>query len=407
MEVIPPSGWDSQDKQVQVELGDQVQGSAGFGPFGVGQRNEAILWWVWDTKAMQSGEHTLNFSILPSGPTWQEVVVLEPTTRMPYSQSAWASTTSDCCTLFYFTSTDAGRDIEALKNLVDEQAADVSVHMQVDFQQRVSITFLPRLLGHGGFTSNGIYVSYLDGNIAGNITSQVIHHEMVHLLDGSLGGEMRPAMLVEGLAVYMSGGHYKRDPLLPRAAALLEINKYIPLKSLMDDFYNQQHEIGYLEAGALIEYMVEKYGWEAYQDFYRHIPDLGSQEKSLESALNQNFNISLTQLEQNFQEELKTKVITEAVRSDLALTIEYFDSLRHYQKVLDPSAYFLTAWLPDGEVMRQKGIVADFLRGPNNLDNRIFEFLLLTASHEMVAGHYILADILLGVINKTLDLYPK
>jgi hypothetical protein len=406
VQVIPPADWVSQDKQVLVALGDKVLGSAGFGPYGVGQRNEATLWWIWDTKDLPAGDYALTFKILPEGATWQQDVVLKPTDQMPDPKSTWASTTSVCCTLFYITNTDAGRDIDQLKIMVDEQAADVSDRMRSSFDQQISITFLPRLLGHGGFATNGIYVSYLDGDIAGNITGQVIHHEMLHILDASLGGEMRPSMLVEGLAVYMSGGHYKTEALLPRAAALLELNKFIPLKTLANDFYNQQHEIGYLEAGALIGFMVDKYGWEAYQAFYRHIPNLDSQVNSLDSALFQNFDINLAQLEQDFLTELKSQVVSEAVRSDLALTVDYFDSMRHYQEVLDPSAYFLTAWLPDGDTMRQKGIVADFLRGPERLDNRVFEFVLRFANREIASGDYKLADFILGVVDYALDQYP-
>jgi hypothetical protein len=406
VQVIPPADWVSQDKQVQVALGDKVLGSAGFGPYGVGQRNEATLWWIWDTKDLPAGDYALTFKILPEGATWQQDVVLKPTDQMPDPKSTWASTTSVCCTLFYMTNTDAGRDIDKLKIMVDEQEADVSDRMRSSFGQQISITFLPRLLGHGGFATNGIYVSYLDGNIAGNINGQVIHHEMVHILDANMGGESRPSMLVEGLAVYLSGGHYKIEALLPRAAALLELNKFIPLKTLANDFYNQQHEIGYLEAGALIAYMVNKYGWETYQAFYRHIPNLDSQANSLESALLQYFDISLGQLEQDFLAELNSQVVTEAVRNDLALTVDYFDSMRHYQEVLDPSAYFLTAWLPDGDTLRQKGIVADFLSRPDRLDNRVFEFVLRFANREIASGDYKLADFILGVVDYALDQYP-
>jgi hypothetical protein len=406
IEVIPPPGWDSRDQQARVMMGEQVLGSAGFESFGVGQRNQATFWWVWDTKDLEAGEQTLSYSILPDGPSWQESIKLYPASRRQYLRAAWATTSTDCCILAYITGTDAERDVEMLRQMVDEQAADVSARLQTDFNQRISITFLPRLLGHGGFASNGIYVSYLDGNIAGNTTSQVIHHEMVHVADGSLGGELLPSMLVEGLAVYLSGGHFKSEALLPRAAALLELDAYIPLKTLAENYYKQQHEIGYLQAGALVEYMVGRFGWEEYQSFYRHIANLGNQAESLEAALNQHFGISLDQLEQDFLNELKAQVVTEAVRNDLRLTIAFYDSLRHYQEVLDPSAYFLTTWLPDGETMRQKGIVADYLRGPDRLDNLAFEFMLRTANHEVVAGDYQQAEIVLETVNFLLDLYP-
>jgi hypothetical protein len=407
LEVIPPDGWDSKDKQVQVTSGDLVLWKTGFGAYGVGQREEATLWWVWDTKGLQPGEHELSFSIQPDGPTWQEQVDLSPAAGMPFANLKWESTTTICCSLYYVSGTEAERDIDLLKTMVDEQAADVSLRMHAGFQQHISITFMPRMLGHGGFASNGIYVSYLDGNIAGNITTQVVHHEMVHILDASLGGEMRPAILGEGLAVYLSGGHYKYEALLPRAAALLEMNSYIPLILLVKDFYQQQHEIGYLEAGALVEYLVDRYGWQAFEHFYRQIPNLDSPEESLEAALEQNFQISLAQLEQDFLSELKKQLVTKTEKEDLTLTIDYFNSMRNYQEVLDPSAYFLTAWVPDGEAMRQKGIVADLVRAPDRLDNRIFEFVLLTANHEISRGYYKNAEIMLGVTNYLLDLYEK
>ena len=88
------------------------------------------------------------------------------------------------------------------------------------------------------------------------------------------------------------------------------------------------------------------------------------------------------------------------------MTIDYFNSMRHYQEVLDPSAYFLTAWVPDGETMRQKGIIADLVRAPDCLDNRIFEFALLKTNHKIIDGYYKVAEIMLGVTNYLLDLYP-
>jgi len=264
---------------------------------------------------------------------------------------------------------------------------------------------MPRLLGHGGFVSNGIYVTYMDGNIAGDTSNQVIHHEMVHSVDRSLGGKLLPAMLVEGLAVYLSGGHFKNEALLPRAAAVVDMESYIPLETLAENFYYQQHEIGYLEAGAFVEYVVGRFGWDAYQSFYRDIDDTGSQAGSMDSGLKKHFDISLDQLELDFLGELRTLSMTESVRNDLQITVEFYDSLRHYQKVLDPSAYFLTAWFPDGERMRQEGITADLLRTPDKIDNHFFEFLLRSASKEIEVGHLQRAHLILKVVNDLLSRY--
>jgi len=405
MEVIPPEDWDVKEQKVRVAVGEQVLGTADFWPSGVGQRDQATFWWVWDTKDLEAGEYILSYDILPDGHSWQENIQLLPADKRPYPQASWVTTTTDCCTLAYITGTAAERDIELLMVMVNDQAAHASELMQTDIKESINITFIPRLLGHGGFVSNGIYVTYMDDNVAGNITSQVIHHEMVHIIDRSLGGKLLPAMLVEGLAVYLSGGHFKNEALLPRAAALLDMESYIPLETLAENFYYQQHEIGYLEAGALVEYLVGRFGWDDYQSFYRDIDDVGNQAESLESGLKKHFAISLNQLETDFLKELRTQNVTESVRNDLQITVAFYDSLRHYQEVLDPSAYFLTAWFPDGERMRQEGITADLLRTPNKMDNIFFEFLLRSASNKIAAGDHQQAEIMLEVVNFLLSPY--
>ena len=142
---------------------------------------------------------------------------------MPPSQAEahWEETHTQCCTVFYVTNTATERDLSSLTTLVDAQAQDVVEKMGTNFTEPITITILPRLLGHGGFTSSEISVSYLDRNYASNSWELVVHHEMVHTLDGQLGGDFRPTLFVEGLAVYLTGGHYKFEPLMPRAAALL------------------------------------------------------------------------------------------------------------------------------------------------------------------------------------------
>jgi len=405
IEVVPPDDWETKEQKVRVTVGEQVLGTADFSPYGVGQRDQATFWWVWDTKDLETGEQILSYDILPDGPSWQENIQLLSADGRPYPQASWATSKTDCCTLAYLTGTAAERDIELLMRMVNEQAALTSELMLTDIKEHINITFIPRLLGHGGFVSNGVYVTYMDNNIAGNTTSQVIRHEMVHIMDRSLGGKLLPSMLVEGLAVYLSGGHFKTEALLPRAAALLELDTYIPLETLAENFYYQQHEIGYLEAGALVEYLVGRYGWDDYQLFYRDIDEVGNQAESLEEGLKKHFAISLDQLESDFINELRTQNVTESERFDLQITVAFYDSLRNYQEVLDPSAYFLTAWFPNGESMRQKGITADLLRTPNQVDNHFFEFLLRSASDKIAAGDNKQADLILDVVNVLLSLY--
>ncbi len=412
LEIVSPPGLSLKDAnlQVQVDPPDGLNlGPVNFGPWGIQGREEATLLWVWDTRHLEPGRHTLAFSIQPQGFNWTEQVTLLPQTEMPLYQSEahWASTQTDCCTVFYITNTASERDLSSLTTLIDEQARLSIDEMDANFTQPITITVLPRLLGHGGFTSSEISVSYLDRNYAANSWSMVVHHEMIHAIDGHLGGDFRPTIFVEGLAVYMAGGHYKPEPLMPRAATLLEgyLNWYIPLKTLADDFYASQHEIGYLEGASLIEYMVNHYGWDAYSAFYRdiHIQQGESQSDAIDAALKAHFSITFAQLEQDYLATLGAEEDTSAWVDDVRLTVTYFDTMRRYQQLLDPSAYFRTAWLLDGKIMRQRGIVADYLRHPHTSYNLAIETLFTTASQQMTAQQYIDASQTLEVINSVLS----
>lgn len=223
MEVISPPGFTSSNQSVSVSIGQKTLGKSDFQPFGIGGRQQATLYWIWDTHGLESGPQTLTFSVLPVGSTWEQTVTLLPAADVPAPEpgASWKTAISACCAIHYISGTDAERDIETLKTMADAQAADVEKRLGTKFTAKIPLTFLPRVLGQGGFTSNGIYVSYLDRNYAGSTTQQVVHHEMVHWLDIQMGAKARLAMLQEGLAVYFSGGHFKIEPIPARAAALI------------------------------------------------------------------------------------------------------------------------------------------------------------------------------------------
>jgi hypothetical protein len=321
------------------------------------------------------------------------------------------------------------RDLEDLLAMLDEQAAMASRSLKIEFSEPIEIDLLPRVVGHGGFASDGISISYLDRNYAGSNTAMVIHHEMIHILDTRLGGELRPTLLVEGLAVYLTGGHFKKEPLMERAAALLppqpgcipaeradpsvqarqtvcSLGWYLPLNDLVDDFYFSQHEIGYLEAGSLIQFMVETWGWEKYSAFYRdiHPVESHSQAAAIEAALQVHFGMGLAGLEGKFLAALRQIQITPENVEDVQQTVAYYNAVRRYQQVLDPSAYFLNAWLPDEDQMREKGIVADFLRRPAAPPNLALENLLVATEQELLAANFARVDALLAAANASLDI---
>ena len=442
LEVIAPEQVDLRQRSLEVTF-ETADGpnllSAGFTAYGIAGRSQATLTWAWDTAGLAPGEHTVAFSILPDELTWTHTVTLLPQQELPALEAGatWAQAETDCCLVYYVTGTEAERDLSQLLVMLDQQAESANQRLQAPVDKAISIVFLPRVLGHGGFAADEIAVSYLDRNYASTNPEIVIHHEIAHILDARLGGELRPSILVEGLAVYLSGGHFKPEPLLPRAAALLPpepgcasleqalaetnpsaevcgLNLYQDLRSLTDRFYFAQHETGYLEAAALIEYMVNTWGWQAYSDFYRDIhpptePD-GSdqrrdeyQSRALEIALQAHFGLSLAQLEARYVEALRQEQVTAAQAEDVRLTVAYFDTVRRYQRLLDPSAYFLTAWLLDGTQMRERGIVADYLRHPQQPVNIQLENWLVEAFGELEKGNFSLVQARLDAVNALLE----
>ena len=223
---------------------------------------------------------------------------------------------------------------------------------------------------------------------------------------------------------------------MPRAAALLPsepgcvefpstapgkgcgLDKYIPLETLIDNFYLEQHEIGYLEAGSLIEFMVNTWSWEAFSDFYRHIHALpeppadiqepgGPQYRAMNAALVEHFGITIQQLESRFLAALRDENSTAEMAEDVRQTIAFYNEVRGYQQALDPSAYFLYAWLPSGGQMRERGIVADYLRRPSTPENLAMETMLVAADQRLRAAEYRDASPILVAVEDVLNGYTS
>ncbi len=361
-------------------LDGEELGRASFAPQGIGKRQQATFQWVWNTAGFDPGIYCLEFYVA-GGVAWQEMVRLLPSRYVPppEPEASWQSTSSACCSLHYISGTDAERDIQLLAEQADEVSATVSGQLGVQLTEKIPITFIPRVIGQGGFAWDGLYLTYLDESYLGNELNIILHHEFVHYYDDALGGDYTPPILVEGLAVYLSGGHYKPEAIIPRAAGLLVLNWYIPLNTLANDFYTHQHEIGYLEAGAFVSYLHETYGPGTFAEFYRTIPPPGDggDSGSLDRALQETYGKTLDEIEQDFILTLARQVVAPDILRDLELTVMTYETLRRYQADFDPSAYFLTAWLPDGNEMRRRGLVADFTRRPQDWQNRLVETMLM------------------------------
>jgi hypothetical protein len=300
---------------------------------------------VWDTGNLQPGAYVLHFSIQPALQEWKEVVVLHQPAKLDPNQH-WITLQLDCCNIHVIVGTRAEDDLQMLAAMAEEQVRRASERMNALLPEPVNIVFLPRVIGHGGFAAEELYISYPDINYTNIDMAVVLHHEIVHRLDRELGGLHRPSIFVEGIAVYLSNGHFKEEDLVARSSALLRLGGYIPLAELADNFYPAQHESGYMLAGALVDYMVDTYGWDGFSQFYRNIqpPAEGQDSVAIDLALQQHFNLTLNALEERFIAFLQAQPFDPDEQTDVRLTIAFYDTLRLYQQHLDPSAYFRNVW---------------------------------------------------------------
>jgi hypothetical protein len=385
--------------------------TATVAPYGLGGRPEATFTWVWETRD-RVGPQTLIVEARPAqgpaiNPAASSVVTvtvnLLPASERPAPEALahWEVANSACCVIHYLSGTAAARDIESISAQAAEAQTKVKAKLGVAWDKPVDFTMLSRLLGHGGFASSSIALTYIDRNPVGDNLFTIFTHEQTHILDQKLTS-VRPSLMAEGLAVYVAGGHFKpNEDLTQRAAALLVLGRYLPLNQLADNFYPSQHETGYLEGGALITYLVQTYGWDRFKQFYGSFKS-GSDRQMLDTALQANFGKTLSEVESDWLATLRAQPPTPAQVDDLRLSIALYDTLRRYQGLDDPSAYFLTAWVPDTSGAVRRGLVADYVRHPTSAENVTLETMLEAAARAIDAKHYAQAEALLSSVNAVL-----
>jgi hypothetical protein len=291
-----------------------------------------------------------------------------------------------------------------LLTTVDAAFSEAASQLGEPFDQRYDVYFIDRVLGQGGYASGGMVISYLDRNYTGGGVYEVLVHEAVHLIDHSFAPN-RITFLAEGVAVWATGGHYQQEDLGRRVAALIETGDYVPLAELIDNFYPTQHEISYLEAGSLIDYLVKVYGWELVRDFYSDTTVFDG--VSLSNAADVNFqlyfNKTLAEIEADWLSYIVDLPRDAQETADIQTTIRFYNVMRLYQEKFDQTAYYLNAWLPVPAELERQGITADFIRHPETATNIALESLLISANTALRAREYERANALLDSVIRVLD----
>lgn len=372
--------------------------------------------WAWDTSG-GTGEHLVHvildrFDTITEGDENREnnqvaltVPVRDPKELPPNERNAtWVTAETNCCFVHVVSGTAAYRDLPQLLEQVEDGVQVAAMRLEEEPARKIDVYLIERVIGQGGYAGNSIVVSYLDRHYATRGFEQVLIHEAVHILDRQFAPE-RITFMAEGLAVWGSGGHYKPEDIRQRAASLVRLNQYVPLPQLIDNFYPVQHEIGYLEAAGFVTYLIDTYGWPQFKQFYADvtIDDAPTMSQAIDLNMQQYFSLTLAQAEANWLAYLAELPEDQADLLDLQTTIRHFNVMRRYQQLYDPTAYFLTAWLPYPVSLQTEGNPADLTRHPHAEINVTLEVMLQAADTALRAGDYNRANVLLDSVTRVLD----
>jgi len=393
-----------------------AEGVVGYPAFD--QVPRARLTWAWDTSGLE-GEQVLTVRLDPDDAVREgdedprnnavnlTVRLLPADERPPIEVAAtWTTSTTACCEVHYLTGTAAERDLSLIVDQANEATDHVEARLQVLQGKPLSLYLIGRVIGHGGYAQGGdrLVISYLDRHYAGDNLREVLRHEITHVLDAAELSPQAPALLREGLAVWVAGGHFKPEPLRARGAAILRLGWYIPLGDLAEGFYTHQHEIGYAEAAAFVAYLVDTYGWQGFRDFYAGLGTYeGTPVEVLDGALMESFGKGLDETEVEFQRWLEAAPPSLDQERDLEETVRLFNLVRRYQQIYEPGAYFASGWFPDPVEAERRGIVADFLRHPRAPENIALETMLIAAREALESGRFDRTERLLEAVEGVLD----
>jgi len=376
---------------------------------------QGIYEWVWDTNGL-AGMHEIRVlldgqDIIQDGdedPTNNEVITtikVGKSAERPLEErdASWITAETDCCYVHALTRTAAYRDFPELLVMVDSAISEASSRLGVYPEEKINIYFIERTIGQGGYAGTEMVIVYNDRPFIGGELYELLVHESVHIIDRQFAPQ-RTKFLAEGVAVWAAGGHYEEQDLQQRAATLLAMNEFIPLAELANNYYPAQHEIGYLESGAFVDYLVGEYGWPDVREFYSNtsISDGATEAEALDANLRHYFNASLAELESVWLSELQTYSPSNEDIAELRTTIRYYETARTYQKLFDPTAYFRTAWLPHPDEVIEFGNAADFLRQPDTETNFTMELMLRSAYDAIAEADYNRANVILESIERFL-----
>lgn len=361
---------------------------------------ELDYWWlVRDT----AGETARAGGTVALGPVLSTLVATAPPPPLPLTFTWGVSDTRHY--RFYFVPSEAAeRDLPQVGAVAEAALRQIRDLLQTGFEGQMSVYLVPRVFWQGGATYGDKVqlISYLDRNYTGVETWSYFTHEGTHALAQDLirpkEGEGGPdGVLVEGLAVWASGGHYRHEPLDPWAAVVAASDEYLPLADLRaGPFYDFQHETSYLEAGSFVKFLVEHYGLETFKELYGLARGDAAHDEALVQRL---YGKSYADLEAGWLTYLAGLSPTPEQIESWRLEVRAFDLMRRYETELDPDARILPDRPPPEWTGNEFKI---FWRRRNAPVNLVLETALIAAQERLHRSDWAGAAALLDDVEASL-----
>jgi len=338
------------------------------------------------------------------GPRLQALVVTPPPPAPPLDFT-WAVSNSQHYAFHYVPGSAAERDRRQVGSLAEAALTHIVNVLDMPSEGRMDVYLVPRVFWQGGAAYSGKQqlISYLDRNYTAVETWSYFSHEGTHALAQDLvqpqEGEGGPdGVLVEGLAVWASGGHYRLEPVDDWAAVTAASEDYIPLADLRaGPFYDFQHETSYIEAASFVKYLVENYGLDKLKELYGRATNEAAHDEAL---VEQTYGQSYAELEAGWLEYLGGLSPSQEQARAWELEIRSFDLMRRYETEQDPDARLLPPnpppeWTSDT-------LKAMLYRSGEPL-NIVLETALIAAQERLHQGDVAGASALLDDVEAALD----
>lgn len=320
------------------------------------------------------------------------------------AEATWVQTETSCCIIHAVSGTAAYRDLPRLVPRIETAVQTAANRLDEPPARKIDVYLVDRIIGQGGYAGASMVIAYSDRMYNGGRLDQMLIHEATHVIDRQFAPR-RIASLAEGVAVWVSGGHYKPETIEERMASLLALGYYVPLTDLFNNFYPVQHEIGYLQAAAFVDYLVNQRGWGRFRSFYSSVTADNSltPAASVDRNLQTHYETSLAALEADWLAYLQTIQPSDRAIADLQTSLRYYDTMRSYQLAYDPAAHFLNAWLPAPGAVREQGNPADLNRRPQSETHLALETMFVAANAALQVGDFGRANVLLDSIVRVIE----